>query len=168
MIRILYILIIWSISLNSGPLASRDFNPAGVVYINSSEFGNNYPDLELLLGASETHPDASYPKDLIRIFAVLLRPKSFGYIKLASSNHADEPKLDPKYLSSASDMNRLLEGKSLICHKTELGIILLIGSILCFRDSICSQFCWKFYGISIGQRVAWIRPRNSCMQCIEI
>jgi len=100
--------------MTSGPLASRDFNPYGVAYISSSEFNTNYPDLEVILGANVIPPDASTPKDLITIFAVLLRPTSFGYIKLASSNHADEPKLDPKYLSSASDMDRLLEGKSVI------------------------------------------------------
>jgi len=95
-------------------LASCNFNPIGVAYISSSKCSNNYPDLELILAA--THPkntleDANYPKDLIKLLPILIRPKSFGYIKLASTNHEDEPKLDPKYFSSASDVNDIVEGK---------------------------------------------------------
>jgi len=51
-----------------------------------------------------------YEKTVVSIFAVLLRPKSRGTIRLNSANPFHQPAIDPKYLSHQDDVSMLIKG----------------------------------------------------------
>lgn len=49
-------------------------------------------------------------KEAVTLAPVLLHPKSKGEIKLRNSNPAEDPLIDPKYLSNEEDIATLVEG----------------------------------------------------------
>ena len=95
----------------TGPLTVLNFNPSGVIYTNSSESTEDWPDIELV--ATTTYPGINevYDQDRFYIVPILLRPSSFGQIQLSSNNPNDMPKADPMYLKNSSDIKRLVDGK---------------------------------------------------------
>ena len=89
-----------------GPLSKLEFDTPAVIFTNSLENQNSScPDLEVLLGAFSKKP---------ALMPLLVRPKSFGVIKISSKNPNDEPIIDPGYLNSTSDVQRLIDGMKLI------------------------------------------------------
>lgn len=49
--------------------------------------------------------------DGFQIVPVLVKPNSRGHVKLASSNPAIKPLIDPNYLNSEQDIKTLIEGR---------------------------------------------------------
>jgi len=94
-----------------GPLGILDFNPTAVLFTNSSETTSDYPDLEIIFKPRYEAATINYTLDRFSLVPILLRPTSVGYVQLASSNYTDAAKVNPNYLGTTSDANRLLEGK---------------------------------------------------------
>ena len=119
----------------SGPVSSNGCEAHALVY--SSEKINRTlepPDIQFLFfatghsfeggkviksvsGVSDEVWDTSfapfYGKPLASIFAVLLRPKSRGTIRLKSKNPADHPNIDPRYFTHEDDIPVLIKGKNI-------------------------------------------------------
>ena len=53
-------------------------------------------------------------KDGVSILPALLRPKSTGTIRLASTNHHDHPLIDPQYLKHQDDVKTLVEALKIV------------------------------------------------------
>ena len=53
-------------------------------------------------------------KDGVSILPALLRPKSTGTIRLASTNHHDHPLIDPQYLKHPDDVKTLVEALKIV------------------------------------------------------
>ena len=65
-----------------------------------------------LLGLSDEHISLNAKemgKDGVTFVPILLRPKSMGTIRLASSNYQDHPIIDPQYLKHPDDVKTLVE-----------------------------------------------------------
>ena len=65
-----------------------------------------------LLGLSDEHISLNAKemgKDGVTFVPILLRPKSMGTIRLASSNYQDHPIIDPQYLKHSDDVKTLVE-----------------------------------------------------------
>ena len=65
-----------------------------------------------LLGLSDEHISLNAKemgKDGVTFVPMLLRPKSMGTIRLASSNYQDHPIIDPQYLKHPDDVKTLVE-----------------------------------------------------------
>lgn len=93
----------------TGPLAS---NGAEVGATLRSEAGLAACDLEIVFAAGHyvDHGFAEPGGHGFSLIPVLLSPKSRGQIRLASANPDDAPRIDPAYLSEASDLERLSKG----------------------------------------------------------
>ena len=65
-----------------------------------------------LLGLSDEYVSLNAKemgKDGVTFVPILLRPKSMGTIRLASSNYQDHPIIDPQYLKHPDDVKTLVE-----------------------------------------------------------
>jgi choline dehydrogenase len=97
-----------------GPLASNVAESGGFV---KSRPDAPHPDLQLHflpVGTSQVSFDEGtfQPKGhAFTVLPVLLYPKSRGEIRLASSNPAKAPAIDPRYFSDDDDMKLMLEGQ---------------------------------------------------------
>lgn len=95
----------------------------------------NYPDIEIVLGAGALNGDMSgsmanmlgIPKTFVKevyadimnenafsLVPIILRPKSRGRLRLKSTNPFQWPRMEPNYLSHPDDLNTLVEGAKLV------------------------------------------------------
>ncbi|XP_054157432.1 glucose dehydrogenase [FAD, quinone]-like [Oppia nitens] len=115
----------------SGPLASTG-GLEGLGFI-STKYANkslDYPDFEIHLVCAclssddgrifrhnvaitdEIWEKVYFPyvnRDCFSLFPVLLRPKSYGYIKLRTANPYDPPVIEPRYLTHPHDIKSMVE-----------------------------------------------------------
>lgn len=85
-------------------------------------------------------------KDGVSILPALLRPKSTGTIRLASTNHHDHPLIDPQYLKHPDDVKTLVEAlkivKNIYDSKHFKYDFLHLSNYPILHDfSLCSQKC---------------------------
>ncbi|KAJ7153575.1 GMC oxidoreductase [Mycena crocata] len=78
--------------------------------------GPTAPDIELFFAPFLTPPLGAKPFPFGGLTAgvLLLKPASYGTVKLASSNPWDHPKIDPNYVSEPSDMALCIMGLRLL------------------------------------------------------
>jgi choline dehydrogenase len=86
----------------------------GVAFVRSSSSATA-PDLELIFAPVPfiDHGQTEPPGHGITVGVVLLQPESEGRITLGSANPADPPVIDPGYLASKADLDRLVTGLKL-------------------------------------------------------
>ncbi|MGY4494631.1 GMC family oxidoreductase [Pseudomonas sp. TE3610] len=99
--------------LKKGPVASSLFETGGFWYADPAA---RSPDIQFHLGlgsgieagvAQMTHPG-------VTLNSAFLRPRSRGTVRLASSNPADAPLIDPNYFADPYDRDMSLKGLRLV------------------------------------------------------
>ena len=90
------------------------------IQLHSYPFGHNIDyglGLKKIAGLKDDHYNGVYrehgnyePYDVIMLLPTLLRPKSRGTIRLASSDPMEMPLIDPQYLSRPEDVETLVAG----------------------------------------------------------
>ncbi|GAB6022768.1 hypothetical protein CHUAL_006862 [Chamberlinius hualienensis] len=81
-----------------------------VGFVSSSKnWDKNWPDLQIIF-VSTSNPFVTQGNGLISCIALLLRPKTTGFIRLQSADGLASPLINMQYLSNEDDANRLLEG----------------------------------------------------------
>ncbi|MGH1415420.1 MAG: GMC family oxidoreductase [Pelagimonas sp.] len=95
-----------------GPVASSLFETGGFWYADTHA---RSPDLQfhLGLGTGIEHGVASMPQGGITLNSCYLRPRSRGSVRLASSDPAKAPLIDPNYLSDPMDREMTIRGLKL-------------------------------------------------------
>ncbi|KAH8831642.1 hypothetical protein DL96DRAFT_1667834 [Flagelloscypha sp. PMI_526] len=78
--------------------------------------GDKSPDLELYFSniAYKEHGAWFFDVHVISLHVCLLRPKSVGYLKLKSASPWEKVHIDPRYLTSRVDMDKLVRGIRLL------------------------------------------------------
>lgn len=96
----------------SGPVASSLFETGGFWYADPQA---RSPDVQfhLGLGTGIESGVAAMPDGGVTLNACYLRPRSRGSVRLASSDPADAPLIDPNYLEDANDRRNSIEGLKL-------------------------------------------------------
>jgi choline dehydrogenase len=83
-----------------------------------SRDGLRSPDVELLLVDVPYSSNPNVPANGFTIMSALIGPVSRGNVRLASTDPADPPLIDPRYLSAPEDWEAMLHG---MAKATELG-----------------------------------------------
>lgn len=97
----------------TGPVASSLFETGGFWYADESA---RSPDIQMHLGLGtgiEAGVEAM-PNGGVTLNACFLRPRSRGSVRLASSNPADAPLIDPNYLADPYDREMSIRGLKLV------------------------------------------------------
>jgi len=85
-------------------------------YIPSSLYNDtNWPDIQVYV-ASEVLEDNNEDSFTQHIFMdhALLRPKSYGTVRLSSTNPEDPVLIDPRFFEVQEDLERLVDGTKAI------------------------------------------------------
>jgi choline dehydrogenase-like flavoprotein len=103
------------INLGTGPLNSFEFGPTyapqiAMGYVPSKLFDDkSWPDIQ-----SYVHErvvlNNFVPEQQIYIDHALLRPSSYGTVRLASNNINDQPLIDFRFFENPNDLERLVDG----------------------------------------------------------
>lgn len=115
-----------------GPLTSSvGLEAVGFINTKYANSSDDWPDIEFMLTSSSTNSDAGTQvkkahglsdefynsvfrkideKDVFGVFPMMLRPKSRGFLKLASKDPLAHPLIYPNYLTHPDDVGVLREG----------------------------------------------------------
>ncbi|XP_076624422.1 uncharacterized protein LOC143343416 [Colletes latitarsis] len=122
---------------HTGPLYSPAYTEGtAFVYSKYASKVENYPDLQIFLGAQGDGSHACIPTDWNSIYVnndqvskycdnvvnnnayfmipVFVRPRSRGYIKLRTKNLIDQPSIVPNYFKDPFDLEVLIEGARIV------------------------------------------------------
>jgi choline dehydrogenase-like flavoprotein len=125
----------------------------GVAYIRSAvaDTPDDYPDLELLFGAShlggddgvvgtrvlgiepETYREvvaSSFGQDGYTIWPLVMRPRSTGWVRLKSKNPLQWPLMYGNYLADERDIDTIVEGIKFIIKLSQTSALRSIGSTI--------------------------------------
>ena len=93
------------------------FNPAAVIFMSSPANKNeSWPNVEILMNPHSPTTDV-YDQDIFMMVPILARPKSLGYIKLASKNFTIKPRINPNWLNDSRDVRDLVDSMYLTVWK---------------------------------------------------
>ena len=94
--------------------------PAGLMHSNGAEAGGflktdaklDRPDIQLhfVVGILQDHLRKPSPFHGVSCHTCILRPKSRGWVRLASNNPLDQPLINPNFLAEDDDVSTLLKG----------------------------------------------------------
>ncbi len=96
------------IFLNRGPLTSNAVEAGGFIRTDSRL---DHPDIQYVFMPAKRAPGQYMPRmHGFTLMAVLLRPKSRGWMELASSDPAAKPVLHPNFLADSEDTAAMVRG----------------------------------------------------------
>jgi choline dehydrogenase len=100
------------LALRKGPLTSNIGEAGGFVRVSE---GDGPPEIQLIEGpvAYINHGFTAYDGHAFTVGAVLLRPKSAGWLKLRSADPFEAPVIQPSYFEDEADLRMLVEGARL-------------------------------------------------------
>jgi len=83
-------------------------------YVPSRWGDLNWPDIQTYVHEEPIRKkrDGNKIQQTIYIDHALMRPESYGTIRLASTNAEDNPIIDPKFFEKGEDLERLIDGKT--------------------------------------------------------
>ncbi|WP_105103672.1 GMC family oxidoreductase [Microbulbifer pacificus] len=130
--------------LNRGMLTNNVADAGGFA---SSSLADEHPDIQFHLTAAPLfrHGLEKKPGNGYTLHACALRPKSRGYIALASRDPKAPPLIQPNYLSAAEDLTVMIEGFEMACDIIDQPALKTLqkrwwspGETLCEKDAIAN------------------------------
>lgn len=113
-----------------------------------ANFTANYPDIQLIFGGYEAEcsqtglvNEVKTKKRSIQIFALVIQPKSRGYLRLKNNDPLSKPLIYPNYLKESEDVKVLIEGIKLAIQLTRTEALAKYGIEL---DRKPVKGCGKF------------------------
>jgi hypothetical protein len=100
----------------SGPLNSFEFGPLfapqlAMGYRPSNLYNNfSWPDIQMYIHEYLQPVEGQNPEEHIYVDHALMRPESYGTVRLASTDPEARPIIDPKFFDVQNDLERLVDG----------------------------------------------------------
>jgi len=83
-------------------------------YVPSTLYNDlSWPDIQTYVHEEVVVPSGGQPEQHIYIDHALMRPESYGTVRLASNNPEDRPIIDPRFFEEPNDLERFVDGENL-------------------------------------------------------